>query len=79
MATIKISELEDISEGTTPDLVNTKDFANLHESETRSIHGGNCEYGRGSYTPGSKIRQADGKLYKCKDRPWYQGDIWVRA
>lgn len=76
MATIKISELKDISEGTTPDLVNTKDLANLHESETRSIHGGDCNYAGKSYGAGVTIRR-DHQILYCEDRPWYKGgDRW---
>ena len=76
MATIKISELKDISEGTSPDLVNTKDLANLHESETRSIHGGDCNYAGKSYGAGVTIYREGQKLY-CEDRPWYKGgDRW---
>jgi len=77
MASIKISELENISEGTTPDLVNTSDLANLHDLETRSIHGGDCYYAGKKYTPGSvKIM---GGVKKICDGRFLRPDEWVNA
>ena len=77
MVTIKISELQDISESTTSDLVNTKDLANLHELETRSIHGGDCYYAGKKYTPGS-VKTMSGVKKICDGR-FLRPDEWVNA
>lgn len=77
MATIKISEMEDIFEGTTPDLVNTRDFADLHELETRSIHGGACYYNGQPYTIGAR-KTMGGVLMYCKDR-LFRSDKWEQV
>ncbi len=56
------------------DLFNSRDLAELDESEMESIYGGNCEYGGGSYSPGSRITQGN-DVYECKDR-FLRGDKW---
>lgn len=61
-----LAYLEDVSEGTTPDLVDSRDLVDLHKSEMRSIHGGSCTYASKKYGAGSRIYQGDG-LYECVD------------
>jgi hypothetical protein len=62
------------------ELVDSKLFVDLPDSETVNICGGECLYDWRLFTAGSVIKQSDGFDYKCVDKPWYDGgDVWERA
>jgi len=62
MASIKISDLT------------SQIFASdLIDSELKNIQGGYCREGTNIYAENSVVLLEDGKLYKCVDKPWYEG------
>lgn len=50
----------------------------LTDKDMENINGGSCNYAGLKYGAGSVIRQADRKLYRCKDIRFLP-DKWVRA
>ena len=61
------------------DLVDSRDVVDLHESEMKSIRGGDCDYGNQDYEPGEEA-YFGGQWNKCTDIPWYKGgDDWLPA